>query len=94
MTPNIEEGDTMDRQFERRCWVFGLLVFLATAAGCADTGVPPPANAAPAPECRMSSNGTNVCGYNCQYASNGDVSCASRPDGHCAFNSDGSLTCP
>jgi hypothetical protein len=42
----------------------------------------------------MSSNGTNVCGYNCQYASSGDVSCASRPDAHCAFNSDGTLTCP
>jgi hypothetical protein len=42
----------------------------------------------------MSSNGTNVCGYNCMYASNGQVSCASRPDGRCAFNSDGTLTCP
>lgn len=50
--------------------------------------------AAPPPQCRMSSNGTNVCGYNCQYASNGEVSCASRPDGYCAHNSDGSVTCP
>jgi len=75
-----------------------LILVLATALGCADGGLPPAASAggaaSPAPECRMSSNGTNVCGYNCQYASSGDVSCASRPDAHCAFNSDGTLTCP
>jgi hypothetical protein len=49
---------------------------------------------APPPECRMSSDGTNVCGYNCMHSSGGQVSCASRPDGHCAFNSDGTLSCP
>jgi hypothetical protein len=42
----------------------------------------------------MSSNGTNVCGYNCVHGSNGQVWCASRPDGRCALNSNGSVTCP
>ena len=54
-------------------------------------GAPP---AAPPPQCLMSSDGTNVCGYNCRHASNGQVSCASRPDAQCAFNSDGTLSCP
>ncbi len=49
---------------------------------------------APPPECRMSSRGQNRCGYHCEYGSNGEVYCASRPDGHCAMNSDGTWSCP
>src|SRR6185369_13624140 len=67
---------------------------VATGPGVLAAPAPPAPPAPPPPQCRMSSNGTNVCGYNCQYASNGEVSCASRPDAHCAFNSDGTLTCP
>ncbi|MGC4121091.1 MAG: hypothetical protein QM765_42240 [Myxococcales bacterium] len=48
----------------------------------------------PAPECRMGSDGTNVCGYNCRMGSNGRFYCASTPDGQCAFNSNGTFTCP
>jgi hypothetical protein len=48
-----------------------------------------------APECRMGSHGQNVCGYNCRMGSNGRFFyCASRPDGRCAMNSDGTFTCP
>lgn len=49
---------------------------------------------APPPECRMGSDGQNVCGYDCQMGSNGHIYCASRPDGRCAFNSDGTYSCP
>jgi hypothetical protein len=65
----------------------GHVVCSQVAAGAAAMSAPPP-------QCRMSSSGTNVCGYNCRYASNGEVACASRPDAQCAFNSDGTLTCP
>jgi hypothetical protein len=45
-------------------------------------------------ECRMGSDGINTCGYNCRMGSNGHFYCASRPDGQCAFNADGTFTCP
>ncbi len=50
--------------------------------------------AGPKPECRMGSNGRNTCGYNCRLGSGGSFFCASRPDGQCAMNSDGTWTCP
>ncbi len=61
---------------------------------CSQVAAAPVGPGAPPPQCRMSSNGTHVCGYNCVYASSGKVSCATRPDGRCALNSDGSVTCP
>jgi hypothetical protein len=48
----------------------------------------------PKPECRMGSHGRQTCGYNCRLGSRGSFYCASRPDGQCAMNSDGSWTCP
>lgn len=45
------------------------------------------------PECKMGSNGQNVCGYHCEMGSNGRVYCADTPDGKCSFNSDGTYTC-
>jgi hypothetical protein len=54
--------------------------------------------AAPAPtrptECRMGTDGINTCGYNCRMGTNGHFYCATRPDGQCAFNTDGTFTCP
>lgn len=53
-------------------------------------------NAAPAeePECKLQSNGREVCGYNCRTGSSGDVYCSSTPNGRCKLNSDGSFSCP
>jgi len=48
----------------------------------------------PPPECRMGSDGQQTCGYNCRMGSNGHFYCASRADGQCAFNSNGTYTCP
>ncbi len=48
----------------------------------------------PAPEKKFNSDGTWTFGYNCQYGSNGRWYCSSRPDGHCALNSDGTFSCP
>jgi hypothetical protein len=45
------------------------------------------------PECKMGSDGRQTCGYNCKLSSNGHWYCASRPDGKCALNSDGTYTC-
>lgn len=53
-----------------------------------------PAAALPPPECRMGSDGRNVCGYNCRLGSRGFVYCASHPDYHCRLNADGTFTCP
>jgi hypothetical protein len=55
-------------------------------------GAPPPGS--PPPECRMGSDGQQYCGYNCRMGSNGRFYCASRPDGQCALNSDGTFACP
>jgi hypothetical protein len=59
----------------------------------------PPAYAAPPAygppqECRMGSDGMNVCGYNCRMGSNGHMYCSDVPNGRCALNSDGTFTCP
>jgi hypothetical protein len=45
------------------------------------------------PECKMQSNGKNVCGYHCETGSNGRVYCADTPDGKCSLNSDGTYSC-
>ena len=45
-------------------------------------------------ECRMGSDGMNTCGYNCKLGSNRHFYCASVPGGRCAFNSDGTWSCP
>ena len=50
--------------------------------------------AAPPTECRMGSDGMNVCGYNCRLGANGHMYCSGIPNGQCALNSDGSFTCP
>ncbi|MDX2010469.1 MAG: hypothetical protein SFW67_09780 [Myxococcaceae bacterium] len=46
------------------------------------------------PECRMGTDGVNECGYNCRMGTNGRMYCASVPNGECAFNSNGTYTCP
>jgi len=53
-----------------------------------------PDAAGPPAECKMGSDGKQYCGYNCQLGSDGRFYCASRPDGRCALNADGSFTCP
>jgi hypothetical protein len=52
------------------------------------------AAAVPPPTCKTSASGSRACGYNCQFGANGNVYCASRPDGRCAMNADGSYSCP
>jgi hypothetical protein len=52
------------------------------------------APAAPPPTCKTAADGSQACGYNCQFGANGHVYCASRPDGRCAMNADGSYSCP
>lgn len=70
------------------------------ADGCCGGGavvVGAPANGAVSTqptECRMGTDGMNSCGYNCQLGSNGHFYCASIPGGRCAFNSDGTWSCP
>ena len=74
-----------------------MLVFVAAAMtgciGATQAGTPPPGGAGRS-ECRMGSDGQQYCGYNCRMGSNGQFYCASRPDGQCALNSDGTFTCP
>jgi hypothetical protein len=60
---------------------------------CSEVAQSAPAGAPP-PTCKMGSDGSNTCGYNCQFGANGHWYCASRPDGRCAFNADGTFTCP
>lgn len=48
----------------------------------------------PSPECRHGSDGMATCGFNCRLGSGGSWFCATRPDGRCAMNSDGTWTCP
>ncbi|MFZ5446355.1 MAG: hypothetical protein ACOZQL_40585 [Myxococcota bacterium] len=49
---------------------------------------------APPPECRMGTDGRQTCGYNCRMGTNGRMYCASRPDGQCAMNTNGTFSCP
>jgi hypothetical protein len=46
------------------------------------------------PDCKAGSDGINVCGYNCKQGTNGRMYCATRPEGTCAQNHDGTFTCP
>lgn len=46
------------------------------------------------PECRVGTDGLQVCGYNCRMGTNGRFYCATMPDGECAQNSNGTFTCP
>lgn len=64
----------------------------AAPAAPAPTAPPPPV-AAPTPECKMGSDGNNVCGYHCQMGSDGKVACADTPDGKCSMSSNGRITC-
>jgi hypothetical protein len=45
-------------------------------------------------ECRMGTDGQNVCGYHCQMGTNGHIYCSATPNGHCAMNSNGTFSCP
>jgi hypothetical protein len=45
-------------------------------------------------ECRLNSDGSNTCGYNCRLGSNGHHYCSSMPSGYCALNSNGTWSCP
>jgi hypothetical protein len=46
------------------------------------------------PECKAGSDGIKVCGYNCKAGTNGRMYCATRPEGQCSQNGDGTFTCP
>jgi TPR repeat protein len=48
----------------------------------------------PPPECKMGADGRKVCGYNCRMGSNGRMYCSRTPNGKCAFNADGTFSCP
>jgi len=61
---------------------------------CSQVAAGAGAAAAPPPTCKTSANGMKACGYNCQFGANGNVYCASRPDGRCQMNADGSFSCP
>lgn len=45
------------------------------------------------PECRMSTNGRQACGYNCKMGTDGVYVCADTPNGRCAMGTDGRVTC-
>lgn len=51
------------------------------------------AKPAPTPECRMGTDGVNVCGYHCRMGTDGRVACADTADGTCAMNTSGRVTC-
>jgi len=68
-----------------------LTVLFLTACGAQAAG--PPAQPG-APECKMGSGGHQTCGYNCKLGSGGSWFCASKPEGQCALNADGTWTCP
>ncbi len=86
---------------EKSLHVFALVALISLLAGCVLPSVNPQngffqntnANTQSASECKLQSDGQNVCGYNCETGSNGKVYCADTPDGKCAFNSDGTWTC-
>jgi hypothetical protein len=44
-------------------------------------------------ECKLGSDGSQTCGYNCRFGSNGRWYCASTPNGRCAMNSNGTFSC-
>jgi hypothetical protein len=70
-----------------------LVLFIALLGFACDSASRPPATPG-APECKMGSNGQQTCGYNCKLGSGGSWFCASKPDGQCALNGDGTWTCP
>jgi hypothetical protein len=45
-------------------------------------------------ECRTGSDGVQGCGYGCKYGSDGHWYCATSADGRCAYNIDGTWSCP
>jgi hypothetical protein len=66
---------------------------VAVSVGAAPVAAPAYPGAPP-PDCRMGTDGINSCGYNCRMGTDGHMYCASRPDAQCAFNTDGTFTCP
>jgi hypothetical protein len=58
---------------------------IAERGGANAGGVPP--------ECKSGNDGIKVCGYNCKAGTNGRMYCATRPEGQCTQNSDGTFTC-
>jgi len=57
------------------------------------TGVPSRKPVQPT-ECKLNSNGSHSCGYNCRLGSDGYHYCSSVPNGECSLNGDGSWSCP
>jgi hypothetical protein len=45
------------------------------------------------PECRMSTNGQQACGYHCKMGTDGVFVCADTPNGVCAMSTNGRVTC-
>ena len=52
-----------------------------------------PAAASPPPTCRLNSDGSRSCGYNCRMGSDGHFECARTPDGVCAMGANGRAYC-
>jgi hypothetical protein len=48
----------------------------------------------PQPQCLVGADGMNSCGYNCRMGGDGHQYCSSVPDGRCALNADGTMSCP
>jgi hypothetical protein len=44
-------------------------------------------------ECRLNSDGSKTCGYNCRMGSRGRFACARTPDGVCSMGADGRVYC-
>lgn len=67
------------------------LIFIS-ACSTMSTSVAPEAESK-GPQCKMQSNGRQVCGYHCRMGSDGNVACANTPDGVCAMGADGRVVC-
>jgi hypothetical protein len=45
------------------------------------------------PECRVGTDGQQVCGHQCRTGRDGRVACAATPEGKCEVRPDGRATC-
>ncbi len=77
----------------RAVMIRSFVVVLALLASLASSRSRPIASQPGQPECKMGSDGRQVCGYNWLMGSDGIVACANTPDGRCAMSSDGRAVC-
>ena len=50
-------------------------------------------NAPKKPDCKLNSDGTKTCGYNCMLGSDGHWGCAQTANGVCSLEATGGITC-